>query len=174
MSEPGRCAVHPVRRAVDACPVCARARCAADAEAAPGGGCLVCLGGQRDRRDDRLLERAVRGALGATAAALPGGFVAAEYVGAPVFGYVIPFLVGVLAGAAAQAAAAGPRRGRAALVVRALACGYAVLGVALGFVLEQSQSLSGTGALLPYAAAVAGVLLWTAPPRAARPAGRGG
>ena len=40
-----RCAAHPSRPAVDACPVCERARCDADRALAPGGGCTVCTGG---------------------------------------------------------------------------------------------------------------------------------
>jgi len=175
VSPSARCAVHPVRAAVDACPICARARCAADAAAAPGGGCLVCGGGRTTTRPDRLPERVIRAALAATATALAGGYVASEYVGAPIFAYVMPFLVGVLTGAAAQAAAGGARRGPAALAVRVTGCLYAVVGVGFGFSVEGSQPLAGTGALLPYATAIAGVLLWTAPPRrAVRPAGRAG
>ena len=101
--------------------------------------------------------------------AVLGGLVAAQYVGAEVFAYLTPAVVGVLCGAAAQAAAGGPRRGRLAAVVRVLACGYAVLGVALGFVLEASVDALDGSTLLPYAAAVAGGFLWTVPPRRARP-----
>ena len=114
------------------------------------------------------LERVVRAALAATGVAVPGGLVAAQYVGAEVFAYLTPAVVGVLCGAAAQAAAAGPRRGRTAVVVRIVAAGYAVLGVALGFVLEGSVDVLDGATLLPYAAAGAGALLWTVPPRTAR------
>ena len=167
----GRCAVHPVRPAVDACPVCGRPRCSADAAAAPGGGCLACGARPGDapvvRPPDRL-ERLVRAALASTAVALPGGVVAAQYVGAQLFAYLTPFVLGVLTAAAAQAAAGAGRTGGSTGPVRLVAAGYAVLGVALGFVLEQSEDVLDPRTLLPYAAAVAGVVLWTLPPRAPR------
>lgn len=161
-----RCAVHPVRPAVDACPVCGRPRCAADAA---GEGCAVC-GGTREavpRPAPAPLERLVRSALAATGAALLGGVVAAQYVGAELFAYLTPFVVGVLVAAAAQSASGGPRSGPAVRQVRLVAVLYALLGTALGFVLEQSEGLVSTSTLLPYAAAVAGVLLWTLPPKGA-------
>ena len=169
-----RCGVHPVRRAVDRCPVCALARCAADAEAAPGGGCASCggtpIGESRDaRRRPTSRERLVRAALAAYGVALLGGVVAAQYVGAQLFAYLTPFVVGVLTGAAAQAAAGGARTGSDATRVRVLAVVYAVLGVALGFALERSQDAFDTSTLLPYAAAAVGVVLWTLPPKT-RPA----
>lgn len=111
----------------------------------------------------------MRAALAASGVALAGGLVASQYVGAEVFSYLTPAVVGVLCGAAAQAAAGGPRRGRPAAVVRALACGYALLGVALGFVLERSVGALDRATLLPYAAAVAGAFLWTLPPRSRTP-----
>jgi hypothetical protein len=166
---PQRCAVHPVRPAVGACPVCRRPRCGPDATLAPGGGCLVCRGAVA-RRPSRVSgpERLVRGALGATPVALLGGLVAAQYVGAELFAYLTPVVVGVLCGAAAQAAAGGPRRGDVALGVRALACLYAVLGIGLGFVLEESVDPLATATLLPYACALVGAFLWTVPPKARR------
>lgn len=115
-----------------------------------------------------LLERLVRAALAAGGVAVAGGFVASQYVGAELFAYLTPAVLGVLCGAAAQGAARGPRRGSTAAAVRALAGGYAVLGVALGFVLEGSVGVLDGSTLLPYAAAVAGALLWTVPPRAPR------
>lgn len=163
-----RCAVHPVRGAVDRCPVCERPRCAADAaDPATGEGCAVCGGASSTpaRRGPAPVERAVRSALASFGTALLGGVVAAQYVGAELFAYLTPFVVGVLVAAAAQAAAAGPRSGTALRQVRLVASTYAVLGVALGFALERSQDAVGSGALLPYAAAVAGVLLWTLPPK---------
>lgn len=111
----------------------------------------------------------MRAALAANAVALLGGTVAAQYVGAQLFAYLTPFVVGVLTGAAAQAAAGGARTGRDAAGVRVVAVVYAVLGVALGFALERSSTVFDTGTLLPYAAAVLGVVLWTLPPKA-RPA----
>ena len=170
-----RCGVHPVRRAVDRCPVCERPRCAADAEQAPGGGCPACDGvppgaGDPHRRTVPALEGAVRAALAAQVVALLGGVVAAEYVDAQLFAYLTPFVVGVLTGAAAQSAAGGPRTGRPATRMRLVAIVYALLGVGLGFALEQSKSAVESSTLLPYLAAVAGVVLWTLPPKARPPA----
>lgn len=166
-----RCGVHPVRRAVDRCPVCSLARCAADAEQAPGGGCASCggtpVGQSRDaRRRPTERERLVRAALAAHGVAVLGGVVAAQYVGAQLFAYLTPFVVGVLTAAAAQAAAGGVRTGPLVQRVRAVALLYALLGVALGFAIERSQDVVSQGALVPYAAAVAGVVLWTLPPKA--------
>lgn len=121
------------------------------------------------RADGSWLERSVRAALASTAVALAGGVVCAQYVGSGLYGYVVPAVLGVLTGAAAQAAAPGPRTGAAALRVRAIAVAYAVLGVALGFVLERSQGALEAASLLPYACALAGVVLWTLPPRAGPP-----
>lgn len=167
-----RCGVHPVRRAVDLCPVCARPRCAADAAAAPGGGCPAC-GGSASTGPVRpavpVQERLVRGALAAHGVAVLGGVVAAEYVDAPLFSYLTPFVVGVLTAAAAQAASGAARTGRDAARLRVVAVIYALLGVALGFVLEKSTGTLETSTLLPYAAAVVGVVLWTLPPKV-RPA----
>lgn len=170
-----RCGVHPVRRAVDRCPVCERPRCAADAAAAPGGGCPACSGvrpgsASTGRAQVPLREATVRAALAAQAAALLGGVVAAEYVDAQLFAYLTPFVVGVLTGAAAQSAAGGARAGPLAQRVRAVAGVYAVLGVALGFALERSKDALDSSTLLPYLAAVAGVVLWTLPPKPRPPA----
>ncbi len=109
------------------------------------------------------LERYVRAALASTAVALLGGVVAAQYVGSAVLAYLTPFVLGVLTGAAAQAAAGGAMTGPAAGRIRVLAGVYAVLGVAFGFVLERSEGVLATAALLPYLAAVGGVVLWTQP-----------
>lgn len=170
-----RCGVHPVRRAVDRCPVCDRPRCAADAASAPGGGCPACHGVRPGdelpaKRAVPLLEAAVRAALAAQAVALLGGVVAAEYVDAQLFAYLTPFVVGVLTGAAAQSASGGVRTGPVAARVRVVAGVYAVLGVALGFALERSKDVLDSSTLLPYLAAVAGVVLWTLPPKPRPPA----
>lgn len=170
-----RCGVHPVRRAVDRCPVCDRPRCAADAAAAPGGGCPGCHGVRPGdelpaKRPVPLPEAAVRAALAAQAVALLGGVVAAEYVDAQLFAYLTPFVVGVLTGAAAQSASGGARTGPVAARVRVVAGVYAVLGVALGFALERSKDVLDSSTLLPYLAAVAGVVLWTLPPKPRPPA----
>lgn len=165
-----RCAAHPVRRAVDACPVCDRLRCAADAELAPGGGCVGCGGrtGSVAAARPPVREQLVRAALAAYGAALLGGVVAAQYVGAEVFAYLTPFVVGVLTAASAQAASGAARAGAVARQVRLVAVAYAVLGVALGFVLEASEGVLEARSFLPYAAAVAGVVLWLLPPKGAR------
>ncbi len=163
VEESERCAVHPSRPAVDDCPVCGRPRCAADAA---GGACAACSGGSRGpvRRPAGDLERLVRAALGGLAAALPMGFVASEYVGAGLFAYLTPLVLGVLTGEAAQRAAAAPRRGPLAAAVRGTATLLAVLGTALGFVVEASAAPWSGTAVLPYAAAVAGAVVWTSPP----------
>ena len=166
-----RCAVHPVRRAVDSCPVCSRPRCAADAQEETGGGCAVCqrpAAGAESPTGVALVERYVRAALAAYAVALLGGVVAAQYVGAAVFAYLTPFVVGVLTAAAAQAAAGLPKIGAPAALIRLLAGGYAVLGVAYGFVLERSADVLGASSVPPYVAAILGVVLWTLPPSSRR------
>ena len=52
--------------------------------------------------------------------------------------------------------------------------GFATIGIiiGLGFLLERSRDPLSSGALVPCAVAVAGALLWTAPPR--RPRARPG
>jgi hypothetical protein len=119
-------------------------------------------------------ERLVRGALAAFGTCLLGGLVAAQYVDAELFAYLTPFVVGVLCGAAAQAAAGGPRRGPTALRVRAVAALLAVLGVGLGLLLEGSHRPLSGAAVVPALLALAGAVLWTAPPRRARRAGPAG
>jgi hypothetical protein len=105
--------------------------------------------------------------LAAYVAALVGGPVGSEYVGATVFEYLGPFVVGVVCGGAATRAAGTNGHGPVGRAVRWLAAGIAVLGVGLSFLLEQSKDplSAGPDVLLPYAAAVAGALLWTMPPR---------
>ena len=110
----------------------------------------------------------MRGALAASAVALAGAFVAAEYVGAGGFGLVVCAVVGALCGAAAESAAGtgepgGPPWGLVARAVRGAAAAYAVLGVATAFVLEGSVQPLSRGALPSYAVAALGALLWTAP-----------
>lgn len=161
-----RCVVHPARPAADACPVCGRPRCAADADALGTAGCPVCAAPAASAtRPATTVERLVRAALGALAVALAGGAVSAEYVGSPVFGVVTPAVLGAGCGAAAQAAAAGPRRGPAATRVRAVAAVLSVLGVGLGVLVEGSSAPVSTSTAVPAVIAVAGALLWTVPPR---------
>jgi hypothetical protein len=113
------------------------------------------------------LERLVRATLAAYAVALVGGPIGSEYVGATIFEYLGPFVVGVLCGGAATRAAGTNGRGPVGKAVRAVAAALAVLGVAFSFMLEKSQDVLSVdpAVLLPYALAVAGALLWTMPPR---------
>jgi peptidoglycan/LPS O-acetylase OafA/YrhL len=168
-----RCAVHPGRPAVDQCPVCGRPRCGADV-AAVAVGCLACATERTETvstvRPPGDLELLVRATLAAYAVALLGAPVGSEYVGATVFEYLGPFVVGMICGGAATKAAQTDGRGRLGQAVRAISAVVAVLGIAYAFLLEQSQHVvSGSPhVLLPYAAAVAGALLWTLPPRRKR------
>lgn len=171
-----RCAVHPSRPALDACPVCGRPRCAADAAAHGPRGCAACAlpATAPGPPPAPVLERLVRGALAALGAAVLGGLVAAQYVDAELFAHLTPVVVGAACGAAAQAASGvvrGPERGRGrtADLVRVEAAVAAVLGVGLGFVLEGSRDPLSGHAVLPSLLAVAGAVLWTLPPR--RPTG---
>jgi len=112
----------------------------------------------------------VRAALAANGAAVGWGYVTSEYVGADLFKYLSPAVLGVLCGGASTAAARNPGRGVLSNRVRLVAAVYALLGTALGFLLEgtyQPLSLS-TEVLLPYAITVAAAWLWTAPPRRPR------
>jgi hypothetical protein len=161
--------VHPSRPAVDRCPVCDRPRCGADA----GPDCAACRGtatAGTTTRPPTDLERLVRAALAAFAVALLGGLVASEYVGATVFSYVGPFVVGVVCGGAATKAAGSDGRGPLGTRVRVIGAVLGVLGVGFGFLEEQSmRPLSAdVHVLLPYVAAVAGAVLWTVPPRPRR------
>ena len=148
--------------------MCDRPRCGADAL---GAGCLACRGlpevATLVAPPPSDAERLVRAALAAYAVALPGGVVSSEYVGSTVFSYVFPFVVGVVTGWAATAAARTDGRGQLGTRVRAIGAALGVLGVAFGFVLEKSLDpvSADVHVLLPYVFAVAGAVLWTAPPR---------
>jgi hypothetical protein len=134
-------------------------------------GCLGCTGEEQapahTGRPPGDLERLVRAALASYAVALIGGPIGSEYVGATIFEYLGPFVVGVLSGGAATRAARTDGRGRVGRAVRAIAAGLGVLGVAFSFLLEKSQDVLSVhpAVLLPYLLAVAGALLWTMPPR---------
>jgi hypothetical protein len=165
-----RCAAHPARPGVDACPVCARPRCGADAADAPGGGCAVCLGLRTDAPryvDPTQRELLVRGALAANLMAVIWGFVEAEYVQAGVFQYLAPLVLGAFTGGVAMASAQQPM-GAFGTRLRALAVVYAVLGCAFGFVKEGTFTAlsTSTDVLLPYLLAAAACWLWTLPPKA--------
>lgn len=165
---PQRCAAHPGRPAVDACPLCARPRCGADAAAARGGGCEVCRGAARvpAHRPAGRRELLVRGVLGANLTAVVWGFVEAEYVQAGVFQYLAPLVLGAFTGGVAMAAAGHPR-GTVGTRLRLAAVGYALLGCAFGFVLEGTFRPLSTASdvLVPYLLAAAGCWLWTLPPK---------
>ncbi len=168
-----RCAAHPSRPAVDACPVCERPRCDADRALAPGGGCTVCTGGDKAvvldpvRGKARDRELLVRAALGANAAAIAWGYVTSEYVGAELFAYLSPAVLGVLCGGAATAASGSPAAGALSNRIRLVCVLYALLGTAFGFVLEGTYGAlsASTDVLIPYAIAAAAAALWTTPPK---------
>lgn len=169
---PARCPAHPGRPAVDTCPVCGRPRCGADRAAAPpDGGCAICLGGREARRSTHRpagrLELLVRGILAANGAAIAWGYVTAEYVGAELFQYLSPAVLGFICGAAATAAAGHPRGGILNARMRQVAVLYAILGCGFGFALEGTYDpVSGSpDVLIPYAISAAAAWLWTAPPR---------
>lgn len=118
------------------------------------------------RRPAPNSELLVRAALAAFAAAIGWGYVTAEYVGADVFQYLSPAVLGILCGGAATAAAGTPGRGVLSSRIRVVASAFSVLGSALGFVLEGTYAATSTqlDVLLPYAIAAAAAWLWTAPP----------
>lgn len=165
-----RCAVHPSRSAVDLCPTCARPRCGADAP--PGlPGCASCrpvpaAGRHAARRSFGGVESYVRAAVAGSFAAVLGGLVCSEYIGAPYFDFIAPCLVGVLCGVVMLRAAGIPGAAVSSSRVRALAAVYAVLGVGVGFKVVPG----GGSALSPvldvgpsYVCAVLGAVLWTWP-----------
>jgi hypothetical protein len=164
-----RCAVHPSLPAAGACPVCARPRCASDAAAAPGGGCLACEGRTRRPGPPPVDLRAlVAAGLACNLAVIPAGFVASEYVDAGgtsglfVGSVAVPAFVAIGVSMAAEAAAR-KRRGRS---LRLLAAGYAVLAIAIGWAQPRAAETAFTVEALPaYAVAAVVSWLWTVPPR---------
>ena len=154
-----RCAVHPSRRAADACPVCARPRCGADAATYSRRGCAACVDAPAPPPRPTVGERLVRAALACFGVAFAGGWVAAQYVDTQWFALVAPALVG-LACAGAATSASGPPRMRASLVV---AAAMAVLATGLSDRLVpggQNLFLPASHRLPPYLAAVLGALAW--------------
>ena len=170
--DPGaaRCAVHPARPAADDCPVCGRPRCAPDAAAAPGGGCVACQGRSDAAGPPPVDLRALAGAaVAAHLTSIVGGVVCSEYVDVTFFEIVVPAVLGIACGAAAEF---GARRARG-WQLRALAVLYALLGTALAYVAVPGPGSPFTplADVVPsYAGAVLGAWLWTAPPRRRRPA----
>lgn len=170
-----RCAVHPGSPSYDACPVCARPRCAADAAAAPGGGCVACQG-VRTRGGPPPLdpESLVRAAVMCGLVAPLAGLIASEYIGAGIVGVIVPFFVGIVLGIVAEAGAR-KRRGRA---LRLLAVLYSVVALAtgldyplaLGSAFRFGATAEAGGVPYPivpvsYAMAALGAWVWTAPPK---------
>ena len=165
-TEDVRCAVHPSLPSVDSCPVCDRARCAADAALAPGGGCLACEGSRATRPGPPPLE--LRGLVGAACVsgivAVPVGFLASQYVGAGAVGWAVPAITGIVVAIAAEAGAA-KQRGPA---LRYVAMLYSVLAVAVGLHDPRAAgSIVGLRPLAYYVLAALGAYLWTMPPRVA-------
>ena len=159
-----RCAKHPARPAVDECPVCARPRCGADAEAAPGGGCLVC-GGTTAPSDTSThilrspAERLIAGALVAYFVGLLGAPIASEYVGSQGFAEIVPFLLGLVCAAGAAIVTRTGGRGRLDVATRAIGGVAAVLATAFSFRLVPGGEspftpLDDVG--VPYLCAIAG------------------
>jgi len=156
MSSP-RCAIHPARPAHDDCPVCARPRCHADAEALGAAGCLACAqvsrrGGTAGQRE--LLTRAGLSGLGVT---YVGGWIATQYVRVHLMSLVAPGVVGLAAYGAVSRAGG---RLRPPALIWATAGLAALLGTALGFVLTPGgqNPLRDWGQVGgPYLAAIVGV-----------------
>ena len=168
-----RCAMHPGRAAVDTCPVCLRSRCGADLLDGKSG-CGSCRGAVDAALRAAVpaalpgLEPYVRAALAGNLAAVLGGLVTSEYIGAPFFAFVAPFLVGVLCGGAALRSARTDGRGLVGGRIRVIGVGYALLGVGVGFKVVPgggSAFSPVTSVVLPYLCAAVGAALWTMPPK---------
>lgn len=159
-----RCAVHPVRVAVDACPACGRPRCAADAAADPDR-CRADRSAPAARlRAAPVVPGAVllaAGGLAVYTASLLVAVVASQYAGLGGVSVLVDGLAGVVVGlvgatVAGRAAAVGPPRRalRAATALGALvAAMYAVRLTPGGPAPWGSQAEP-----LGYAAAVLGAL----------------
>jgi hypothetical protein len=153
-----RCAVHPGRPTLDACPVCGRGRCAPDAATWAAGGCAACQPGPRGSgRPLGPWRLAVRAGLAGVVVTVVGGVIATQYVGVHVFSWLVPGLLGIAAGWVTAAAA------RTGSVASAVAVVSGVLATALGLRLQP-----GGASLLhpvsdvvpPYLTAIAGALGW--------------
>ena len=163
-ADPSRCAMHPARPAVDQCPVCGRPRCGADAELAPGGGCLACGGAapSAERASHWLRsapERLIAAALTALLLGQLAAPIASEYIGAQGFAEIVPFLVGLACASGAAMAARTAGKGRLDLAVRGIGALAALLGTAFSFRLVpggQSPFTPFGDVGLPYLCAVAG------------------
>jgi hypothetical protein len=159
VEEEARCAAHPGRRAADRCPVCERPRCGADRRTFGDGGCAACVTNREHDAPAGATELLVRAGLAGLAAALLGGWIAAQYVDTAYFSIIAPGLVGlVCAWAVTTAAARLPSR-----MALALAGVTGILGTAISDRLVpggQNLFLPLGHRLPPYAAAVVGAVLW--------------
>jgi hypothetical protein len=156
-----RCATHPARLAADACPRCARGRCAADVTRFGAAGCAVCAVTDPVRSAGRS-EVVLRAALAAIAVAFPTGWVAAQYVNVEYMSLLWPVVTG-LAVSAAASGAAGRRDRSAQPGVLAAAIVGALLGTALGFrIFDTPVTPVQPWDVVwgPYAAAIGGVFIW--------------
>jgi hypothetical protein len=105
-------------------------------------------------------EVVVRAALAAYAVALPGGWIADQYVNVHLMSLGWPAVLGVGASAAAAAASGGAGDRRLVLVIAGIA---AVVGTALGFRLFDTPVTPihpWRQVWLPYVAALVGVVAW--------------
>ena len=172
-----RCAVHPGRRASDACPVCDRGRCAVDAASYGERGCAACSTEAPEATPAPRSEWMLRAALASLGVAFLGAWVAAQYVDTQYFGVIVPGLVGLGCAWAASAAAGKPAAAGSSRLLLLIAAVAAVLGTALSDRLVpggQNLFVPAGHRLPPYLAAVIGALAWPllfGPPR--QPAGRG-
>ncbi len=159
-----RCAVHPARPALDDCPVCDRPRCAADAGAAPGGGCLACEGSTAPPTRPPVGLRALAGAgVAAHLTTLLASLIASEYVDSGVVGYLTPVVLGIIVGVADEFCARLAR----GWPIRILAVSYALVGAgySLTFVPGRPSPFTPFGKVWwSYAGAALGAWLWTVPP----------
>ena len=156
-ASPRRCAVHPARPASDDCPVCARPRCQADAEALGTTGCLACTQAPRRAAPAGRPELLIRAGLAGLAVSYVGGWIATQYVRVHLMSLVAPAVVGL---AASWAVSRAGGRLRLPAVTWATAAAGALLGTALGFVLTPGgqNPLRDWGLVGgPYLAALVGV-----------------
>ncbi|MDX6273742.1 MAG: hypothetical protein QOJ92_952 [Frankiales bacterium] len=158
-----RCATHLSRPAVDACPVCARPRCGAEAAEHRALGCEACLAARRSVKAPwPTRARVVAGLLTGFLVSVAGGWVSSQYVGATGFDLAAPALTGLATGIAATSAARTHGRGSLDWPLRWACAGLAVLGTALSFRLVvgggDSPFTPASVVLPPYLAAVGGAL----------------
>ena len=156
-SPPRRCAVHPARPAYDDCPVCARPRCHADAEALGTTGCRACAEAPRRAATAGRRELLIRAGLAGLAVSYVGGWIATQYVRVHVMSLIAPAVVGLAASWAVSRAGGRLRPPALPWATAALA---ALLGTALGFVLTPGgqNPLRDWGLVGgPYVAALVGV-----------------